>query len=81
MNFDLNTIVILWLGGSVVLMPLMIVALRFAVIPLIETILHPRDTAQRLSDRERIAQLEQRLAQIVAEMERYGRTGAARQSS
>lgn len=81
MNLDFNTIVILWLGGSVVLMPLMIVALRFAVIPLIEAILRPGETAARTSDRERIARLEQRLAQIVSEMERYGRTGATGQSS
>ena len=81
MNFDLTTIVLLWLGGSVILMPLMIVALRFAVIPLIDTLLRPRDTSTRISDRERITRLEERLARLLTELERSGRAGAAGQSS
>lgn len=81
MNFDLTTIVVLWLGGSVILMPLMIVALRFAVIPLIETLLRPHAAAGAASDRERIARLEQRLTLLLAELERSGRTGTAQQSS
>ena len=75
MNVNLTAIVILLLGGSVILMPLMIVALRFAVIPLIEVFLTPRDAAGRTSDRERIARLEQRLALLLNERVSSGNAG------
>lgn len=75
MHLHLAAVAVLWLAGSVILMPMMIIALRFAVIPLIEVFLDRSETTGRKADRERIERLEQRLAQILTELRSSGRSG------
>ncbi|HEX6925966.1 MAG TPA: hypothetical protein VF167_11150 [Longimicrobiaceae bacterium] len=72
MTLHLPTLVLLWLAGSIILMPLSILVIRFAVIPLVTTLLHPSDRG----DSARIARLEEKVGRLSLELERLARTGS-----
>lgn len=73
MTFDLTTLALLWLGGSVVLLPLMILAIRFAVVPLVATILRPGGVGRAGPDSDRIASLEEKVGRLAHELDRLAR--------
>lgn len=77
MTFDLATLALLWLGGSIVLLPLMILAIRFAVVPLVATILRPAGASRASSDSARIASLEEKVGRLALELDRLARATSA----
>jgi hypothetical protein len=72
MSLNLTTLALVWLGGSLILLPLMILTIRLALLPLIETITRPRTAGSE----ERIARLEQKVGQLGRELERMSRAPA-----
>lgn len=77
MPFDLTLIAAAWLAATMILTPLMILAVRFALIPLLQTIARPRGAGTRPSaEGDRLARLEERVGELSRQLE-----GLARQTS
>ena len=73
---NLTTLALLWVAGSLIFIPLMIIAVRLAVVPLLETISRPRAATIAGAAEERIVRLEQRVGQRSRELERMAAGGA-----
>lgn len=67
MSLNLTSLALVWLAGSLILLPLMILTVRLAVLPLIETISRPRAAG---AAEQRISRLEQKVGQLSHELER-----------
>lgn len=78
MSLNLTTIALAWVAGSVVLLPLMIVTVRLAVIPLVESITRSRPGAESAAEAERLTRLEEKVGQLARELEQLLRGTAAR---
>jgi hypothetical protein len=81
-GLDLTTLAIAWLTASIVLIPLLVLAIRFAVLPLLETVARLRNApagADATLER-RLARAEADLARMARELERLAESGAARAS-
>jgi hypothetical protein len=48
----------------------MILSVRFAVVPLLETLIRPRDAARAAQEEQRLARLEEKVGQLGRELER-----------
>jgi hypothetical protein len=81
-GLDLTTLAIVWLASSIVLIPLLVVAVRFAVLPLLETVARVRNGtgAGDAAVEQRLARAEASLARMAREIERLAEASAARAS-
>lgn len=81
-GLDLTTLAIVWLTASIVLIPLLVLAIRFAVLPLLETVARLRNAATGTDAtlERRLARAEADLARMAREVERLAEAGAARAS-
>ena len=78
MPYHLTTIALVWLAGSLVLIPLMILAVRLAIIPLVDAIAGPaRVRPGHAFDTDRLTRLEERMADLARELDRRGSREAA----
>lgn len=80
MKLDLTTLALLWVAGSVILVPLLILAVRLAVVPLLETLGRPR-TPMGIAAEERLARLEESVARMARDLERLANASAAPRGS
>ena len=81
-GLDLTTLAIVWLTASIVLIPLLVLAIRFAVLPLLETVARLRNApiGTDATLERRLARAEADLARMAREVERLAEAGAARAS-
>lgn len=81
-GLDLTTIAIVWLAGSVILIPLLIMAVRFAIVPLLEVISRSRSGLATSSppDEARLSRIEEHLAQLARDIDRLTAVAAGRAS-
>lgn len=77
MSFSLTMIALVWLAGSAILLPLVIVTVRAAIIPLVETITRCRPATAASSEADRLARLEERVGQLGRELEQLTRGSTA----
>lgn len=63
---NLTTVALLWIGASLLLLPLMIATVRLAVLPLMEAIAPPPTVA---STEARLAHLEENVVRMGRELE------------
>jgi hypothetical protein len=73
---NLTTFALIWVAGSLILLPLMILTVRLAVLPLVETITRARGGGGGGPAEARIARLEQRVGQLGRELERMTTSGS-----
>lgn len=81
MIFDLTSITLVWLAGSAILLPLMILAVRLAVIPLVEAIARPRRREGSSDDAERLSRLEERVGNLTRQLEQLTHGGTSARHS
>ena len=82
-GLDLMTLAIVWLTASVVLIPLLVLAVRFALVPLLETLARVRAGAleSEATLEPRLARAEANLARMARELERLAEANAAVRAS
>ena len=79
MRLDLTTIAIAWIGGSLLLMPLLLLTIRSGVLPLLAAVERVREKrAWRGAGMERrLERTEAQLARLSAELEQLRHTARA----
>lgn len=68
---NLNTIILAWLVSSAILFPLLILAVRLAVVPMIDALTRARSHARpAIPDEERLIRIERALERLARDLER-----------
>ena len=81
-GLDLTTLAIVWITASIVLIPLLVLAVRFALLPLLETLARLRGGSVEVDAglAQRLANVEATLARVTRELERRAEASGARAS-
>jgi hypothetical protein len=79
-GFNLTTIAIAWVAGSVILVPLLIAGVRFALVPLLDTLARYRAAPSTSGLDERLARIEAGIARLARERDDLGAGSAGRTS-
>lgn len=77
MMLDLTTLALYWIGGSILILPLLIATVRLAIIPLIQALGRPARDAVAES---RLARLEESVGHLSRELEQMA-AGQARRTA
>jgi hypothetical protein len=81
-GLDLTTLAIVWITASIILIPLLVLAVRFALLPLLETLARLRNgtSGADATLEPRLARAEASLARMGRELERLAQASATRAS-
>lgn len=75
---NVTTLALIWIGGSLLLLPLLIVTVRLAVIPLVEALTRPRHAGAAES---RLARLEESVGRMGQELEQLSAAARTRRTA
>jgi hypothetical protein len=78
MHIDITTVVAIWMGGAILLVPLLALALRFGLPPVLEAVAELRRARVDRPAEERMARMEARLARLAEVVERLAAAERAR---
>jgi hypothetical protein len=78
MHIDITTVVAIWMGGAILLVPLLALLLRFGLPPVLEAVAELRRARVSQHAEERLARMESRLTRLTEAVERLAEAERSR---